>query len=202
VTAEHWDEIYATRAADEVSWFQREPTVSLRLVQAAAPERSAAIVDVGSGASVLADRLLDDGYSDLTLVDISARALATARTRLGPRAARVVFVRSDVLDWDPEREFDVWHDRAVFHFLTDEQDRAQYARRAGSAVRPGGTLIVGAFAADGPTHCSGLPVRRQEPADLAHAFAPVFTLEAAEREEHVTPAEVVQPFSWAVLRRS
>jgi trans-aconitate methyltransferase len=202
VSAEHWDEIYATRAVDQVSWFQRRPVTSLRLVEAAAPDRSAAIVDVGSGASSLVDRLLDDGHRDLTLVDVSARALDVVRMRLGDRAGRVTFVRSDVLDWAPDRGFDVWHDRAVFHFLTDDDDRARYVERATAAVRPGGLLIVATFAADGPTHCSGLPVRRHSADDLARTFAPAFTRQADEREEHVTPAEVVQPFSWIVLRRS
>jgi SAM-dependent methyltransferase len=150
---------------------------------------------------VLVDRLLDDGYRDLTLVDVSVRALDAVRSRLGDRAAPVSFVHADVLDWMPGREFDVWHDRAVFHFLTDERDRAAYVERAGAAVRPAGTLIIATFAADGPTQCSGLPVRRHAPADLAHTFGPAFVLEASEREEHVTPAAVIQPFSWAVLRR-
>jgi trans-aconitate methyltransferase len=148
------------------------------------------------------DRLLDDGYVDLTLLDVSARALEALRTRLGDRATRVRFVHSDVLDWVPERSFDVWHDRAVFHFLTDADARARYADRAAAAVRPGGSLVVATFAADGPTHCSGLPVRRHTPGELARTFAPAFTLAADEREEHVTPAGVVQPFSWVVLRRT
>ena len=199
--AEHWDEIYGTRTVDAVSWYQREPAVSLRLVPAAAPDRAAGIVDVGSGASSLVDRLLDDGYRDLTLVDVSTRALDLVRARLGDRARHVTFVAGDVLDWTPDREFAVWHDRAVFHFLTDEQDRARYVERAAAAVRPAGALIVATFAADGPPQCSGLPVHRHQPADLARAFGPAFVLEAAEREEHMTPAGVVQPFSWAVLRR-
>ena len=200
--AEHWDEIYATRPVDELSWYPREPAVSLRLVLAAAPDRAAAIVDVGSGASSLVDRLLDDGYQDLTLVDVSTRALDQVRARLGEHAGHVTFVGSDVLDWMPEREFAVWHDRAVFHFLTDEQDRATYVERAAAAVRPAGALIVATFAADGPRQCSGRPVRRHEPADLARTFGPAFVLESAEREEHLTPAGIVQPFSWAVLRRT
>jgi trans-aconitate methyltransferase len=202
MTAEHWDEIYATRAVDEVSWYQREPTASIRLVETAAPERSVAIVDVGCGTSSLVDRLLDDGYVDLTLLDVSACALDVLRTRLGDGAAGVRFVRTDVLDWVPEHSFDVWHDRAVFHFLTDDEARARYADRAASAVHPGGTLIIATFAADGPTHCSGLPVHRHTAGELARTFALAFTPSADEREEHVTPAGVVQPFTWVVLRRT
>ena len=202
MSAEHWDEVYATRGVDQVSWFEPDPATSLRLVEAAAPERSAAIVDVGAGASSLVDRLLDAGYVDVTLLDVSSRALETVRTRLGDRATGVTFVADDVLDWVPERVFDVWHDRVAFHFLIDEVDRARYVERAAATVRPGGTLIVATFAADGPTNCSGLPVHRHEAADLARTFSPAFVLEAAEREEHVTPADLVQPFTWAVLHRS
>jgi 2-polyprenyl-3-methyl-5-hydroxy-6-metoxy-1,4-benzoquinol methylase len=201
-TAEHWDEVYASRAVDEVSWFQRDPAPSIRLVEHAAPDRTAAIADVGCGTSSLVDRLLDDGYADVTLVDVSVRALETVRTRLGARASKVAFVRSDVLEWAPSRIFDVWHDRAVFHFLSDESERERYVERAAAAIRPGGALILATFAADGPAQCSGLPVRRHAPDDLARTFGPAFVLEAAEREEHVTPAGVVQPFSWVVLRRA
>jgi 2-polyprenyl-3-methyl-5-hydroxy-6-metoxy-1,4-benzoquinol methylase len=202
VTGPHWEEVYATRAADEVSWYQRDPATSVRLVEACAPARSAAIVDVGSGASFLVDRLLDDGYRDVTVVDVSARALEGVRTRLREHARSVTFVCSDVLDWSPERTYDVWHDRAAFHFLTDEVDRAHYVDVARESVRPGGALIVATFAADGPTHCSGLPVRRHSAHDLAAGFGAGFVLESSEREEHVTPAGVVQPFTWTVLRRS
>jgi 2-polyprenyl-3-methyl-5-hydroxy-6-metoxy-1,4-benzoquinol methylase len=197
----HWEQIYETRPAAELSWYQREPATSRRLVVAAASSRSATIVDVGSGVSSLVDRLLDDGHTDVTLVDLSLHALEAVRTRLGERADSVTFVCSDVLDWSADRPYDVWHDRAVFHFLTDDADRARYAERAAAAVRPGGMLIVASFAADGPTHCSGLPVRGHTADDLARSFADAFTLESAEREAHVTPAAVTQPFTWAVLRR-
>jgi SAM-dependent methyltransferase len=201
VTAEHWDEIYATRAADEVSWFQREPSMSLRLVDAFAGT-SDAIVDVGAGASFLVDRLLDTGHVDITLVDVSTRALETVRTRLGDRAGDVTFVGTDVTEWTPEREYDVWHDRAVFHFLTEKNDRSRYISRAATAVRKHGALILATFAADGPTHCSGLPVRRHDGDDLARRFAGAFVLEDTWREEHVTPSGVVQPFTWAAFRRT
>jgi len=202
VNRRHWEQIYETRPADELSWYQREPATSHRLVVAAAPDRSAAIVDVGSGLASLVDRLADDGYHDLTLVELSARALDEVRARLGERARFATFVRADVLDWSPDRAYDVWHDRAVFHFLNDDADRARYVEQAAEAVRPGGTLIVATFAADGPTHCSGLPVRRHDPDDLARTFAGAFTLESDEREEHVTPTSATQPFTWTVLRRN
>jgi SAM-dependent methyltransferase len=202
VNRRHWEQIYETRPADELSWYQREPATSHRLVVAAAPDRSAAIVDVGSGASFLVDRLLDDGYRDVTLVDVSARALEGVRSRLGEPARAVTFVCSDVLDWSPDRAYDVWHDRAAFHFLTDDADRARYVEHVADAVRPGGSLIIATFAADGPTHCSGLPVRRHSAHDLAAAFGAAFMVESSEREEHVTPAGLMQPFTWMVLRRT
>jgi len=202
VNRRHWEQIYETRPTDGLSWYQREPATSHRLVAAAAPDRSAAIVDVGSGMSALVDRLIDDGYHDLTLVELSGRALDEVRARLGERARFATFVRADVLDWSPDRAYDVWHDRAAFHFLTDDFDRVRYVAQAAEAVRPGGSLIVATFAADGPTHCSGLPVRGHDPDDLARTFAPAFTLESHEREEHVTPAAATQPFTWAVLCRN
>jgi SAM-dependent methyltransferase len=202
MTREHWEQIYETRPADELSWHQRDSATSHRLVVAAAPQRSAAIVDVGSGMSVLVDRLVDDGYRDLTLVEVSAHALDGVRTRLGERARSVTFAEYDVRDWRPDRVYDVWHDRAMFHFLTDEVDRTRYVDVARGAVRPGGALIIATFAADGPTQCSGLPVKRHSAHDLAAVLGDTFTVESSEREEHITPAGVVQPFTWMVFRRS
>ena len=195
-----WERVYETRSTDEVSWFQAEPSVSRRLVEAAVGTQGS-VVDVGAGASRLVDLLLDDGFSDLTVLDLSARALAVVRQRLGPRSTEVTWVRGDVLDWHPGRSFDVWHDRAVFHFLTDPQDRSRYVELVQRVVHPGGTVIVATFAPDGPTHCSGLPVSRSDAASLATVFGEAFVLGHAEREEHLTPSGAVQPFTWAVLHR-
>jgi len=198
--AEHWDDVYSSKGTDEVSWFQSEPERSLRHITAVADvERS--VVDVGAGASVLVDRLLDVGFHDLTVVDISAQALATVRDRLGDRADVVTFTCSNVLAWQPGRTFDVWHDRAVFHFLTRPDDRASYVALATSAVDPGGHLVLSAFALDGPTHCSGLEVARHDASSLAEEFAAGFTLLHSDREEHRTPWQAIQPFTWVVLRR-
>ena len=193
----HWDEVYASRSPDEVSWFQPWPAVSLRLLeQAVSPD--AGVLDVGAGASLLADALLDRGWSDLTLLDVSAMALAVTRERLGDAVSYVV---ADLLAWDPPRTFGAWHDRAVLHFLVDEQDRRAYADLAARAVVPGGAVVLGCFASDGPEQCSGLPTARLQVAEMAALFAPAFALEHTEREKHVTPAGAVQPFSWVVLRR-
>jgi SAM-dependent methyltransferase len=220
---EHWDSVYGTKATDEVSWYQRHLTTSLRLLTSVSSPRGA-VIDVGAGASTLADSLLDSGWSDVTALDVSSTALAVVRDRLhdhhrdhhddhlgahddhgGDRPARpeeaVSFVVADILSWQPGRTYDAWHDRAVFHFLVRPDQREHYVATASRAVRPGGVLILGTFAADGPTRCSGLPTSRYDANALATAFAPDFRLEHSEREEHVTPGGAVQPFTWAVLRR-
>ena len=196
----HWERVYETRSTDEVSWFQAEPSVSRRLVEAAVGTNGS-VVDVGAGASRLVDLLLDDGFTDLTVLDVSARALAVVRQRLGQRSTEVTWVHGDVLDWHPGRSFDVWHDRAVFHFLTDPQDRSRYVELVQRVVHPGGTVIVATFAPDGPTDCSGLPVSRSDAAGLASMFGEAFVLGHTEREEHLTPSGALQPFTWAVLHR-
>ncbi|HEY5186270.1 MAG TPA: class I SAM-dependent methyltransferase [Actinomycetes bacterium] len=199
--AGHWEQVYETRLTDEVSWYQAEPSISRRLVAGATHGADAAVVDVGAGASRLVDLLLEDGFTDLTVLDVSSRALAVLQERLGQRSGQVTWVRNDVLDWQPDRTFDVWHDRAVFHFLTDPQDRSRYVGLVRRAVAAHGIVIVATFATDGPTHCSGLPVTRYDAAGLAEAFGGEFELDHSEREEHATPSGAVQPFTWVVLRR-
>jgi 2-polyprenyl-3-methyl-5-hydroxy-6-metoxy-1,4-benzoquinol methylase len=196
----HWERIYRSRPADELSWFQTSPTTSVRLVEAAVPG-GGSVLDVGAGSSSLVDVLLSESFEDLTVLDVSGTALDAVRTRLAERGQHVHFVQADLLDWEPVRTFDVWHDRAVFHFLTGPEDRSRYVHVAAAAVRAAGTLIVATFASDGPTHCSGLPVSRYDAGELAAEFETSFDLVHSEREEHCTPAGVVQPFTWAVLRR-
>jgi trans-aconitate methyltransferase len=199
---EPWERTYATRSDTELSWYEREPATSLRLIESVASGSLAAVVDIGGGTSTLVDRLLDLGFEDLTVLDISANALEQVRTRLGDRAGRVQFVHHDVLTWEPDRHYDVLHDRAVFHFVTLADERAQYVEVVGRALRSGGAMVIATFASDGPTHCSGLPVTRYSPNDLAQTFSERFSLVAHELEDHITPTGVVQPFTWAVLRRS
>ena len=206
---EHWDTVYRTKATDEVSWYQRQPTTSQRLL-ASASSPSGAVVDVGAGASTLVDGLLDAGWSDVTVLDVSPRALALVRERLRDRSDGPLreghppasFVVADVLTWQPGRTYDAWHDRAVFHFLVQPEQREQYVATASRAVPSGGILVLGTFASDGPTQCSGLPTSRYDADALAAVFAPGFTLEHSEPEEHVTPGGAVQAFTWVVLRRS
>ncbi len=197
---QHWQQVYDSRDVSEVSWFQDEPSVSLRLVESVA-DPSCTVVDVGGGASLLVDALVVRGFTDLTVVDVSQRALDIVRARLDSHGIRVTMVESDIVEWDPSRTFDVWHDRAAFHFLTDNDSRARYVDLVARSVVPGGSLIVATFATDGPTHCSGLEVARYSAAELTAQFAAHFTLVADEREEHCTPSGALQMFTWVVLRR-
>jgi 2-polyprenyl-3-methyl-5-hydroxy-6-metoxy-1,4-benzoquinol methylase len=158
------------------------------------------VVDVGGGASLLVDRLLEQGVTDVTVVDIAAWALQVSRDRLGPAGASVRWLVRDVVTWRPERTFDVWHDRAVFHFLVDPADRAAYRRTMYAALAPTGSVVIGTFADDGPSHCSGLPVACYSPEQLAAEF-PDLRVVGTQREEHHTPTGGVQPFTWLVLSR-
>lgn len=197
VTA-HWDGVYSSRRPEQVSWYQGHPETSLRhLVEVALP--SAAVVDVG--ASTLADELLDRGFTDVTVLDVSAVALECTRARLAGRHPTVLVVIADLLAWQPERQYDAWHDRAVFHFLVQPGDRHRYVSTAMRAVRSGGYLVLGTFAKDGPTRCSELPTARYGADDLAAQFSADFKLVHAERDEHLTPAGVTQAFTWVVLIR-
>lgn len=197
----HWNEVYATKAADKVSWFQRHAEVSLRLIRAADANAESAIVDIGGGASVLVDQLLDAGFADVTVLDVSERALGISKERLGARAPSVRWIVSDVLAWTPARAYDVWHDRAVFHFLTEESERSAYRSVLAKGLRKGGALIVATFAENGPERCSGLPVRRWSAAGLRNELGPEFRLIESLLEDHRTPWGAVQPFTWARFER-
>ena len=198
---EHWTNVYRQRQATEVSWYQREATLSLSLIQRAEPDRGAPIIDVGGGSSTLVDGLLHAGYTAVTVLDLAATALAVARRRLGDRASQVGWVTCDVLD-APLRPatFRVWHDRAVFHFMTAAADRARYVSEVRRVVRPGGHVIVASFAPEGPTRCSGLDVVRYSP-DAMHAeFGAGFRLVASTREDHHTPSGATQAFVYCLCR--
>ncbi|HEX6968474.1 MAG TPA: class I SAM-dependent methyltransferase [Micromonosporaceae bacterium] len=195
---QHWDAVYGRVDTTQVSWYQREPRISLDLIRASGVGALDPIVDVGGGASALVDRLLEAGHRDVTVLDVSARALAASRRRLDERADQVTWVIADLLDWQPERRYRLWHDRAVFHFLTSPDDQARYLSVVESALRSDGYLIIGTFAADGPQTCSGLPTARYTPDDLAERF-PGFTMRLHHREEHQTPGGAIQPFTWVLL---
>ena len=193
--ADHWEAAYSTRGVDGVSWYQAVPGVSLELVAALGVPRAGAVIDVGGGASWLVDELVARGIRDVTVLDLSASALEATRRRL-PADVPVSWVEADVLVWEPERRFDLWHDRAIFHFLVAASDRERYVATMRRAVAPGGRVIVGAFAEDGPELCSGLPVCRYSGASLGAALGDAFELQETRRERHVTPRGAVQPFTW------
>jgi SAM-dependent methyltransferase len=197
-----WEAIYRFRRPDEVPWFQREAQISLALVCRAAPDAGAVILDVGGGASTLVDGLLAAGYTHVSVLDISPSALAEARRRLGGDGADVVWVEGDVLTVDlPESAIDVWHDRAVFHFLTDPVERAQYVAQLRRALKPRGHAVMATFAHDGPASCTGFPVVRFTPDGLCGELGREFRLVESAREEHVTPAGATQAFVYCLFER-
>ncbi|MDQ4503515.1 class I SAM-dependent methyltransferase [Sinomonas sp. ASV322] len=197
--AAHWNLVYDTKGEDAVSWYQSVPTKTLELFDVLGVGPDAAVIDVGGGASVVVDHLLARGFGDVSVLDLSRVAIERARARLGADAERVHWLHRDLLGWAPERRYDVWHDRAVFHFLIEDEERRAYLRTLRAGLAPGARVIVATFDADGPTHCSRLPVARYSAADLAAQFAPDFELVTSRREEHVTPAGLIQPFTWVVL---
>lgn len=200
---EHWEQVYRTRSADAVSWYQPHAQQSLRWIAAAGLDADDGIIDVGGGASTLVDDLLDEGYRALTVLDLSAAALAVTRRRLGERAASVRWIVGDVTTVAlPERAYALWHDRAVFHFLIEEDARAAYLAQLRRALRPGGHLIVATFGPDGPTRCSGLPVARYSPESLQAVLGADFQWLEHAREEHRTPAGAIQSFNYCRFIRS
>ena len=197
----HWETIYKTKQPHEVSWFQREAEISLKLIRQVAPLPTPAILDVGGGASTLVDGLLAAEYRRVTVLDLASAALDQARGRLGAAARRVTWREADILTAElSPAVFDVWHDRAVFHFLTSSADRERYVAQALRAVKPGGHVLVATFADDGPTKCSGLPVVRYTPSALHDEFGSAFRLLDSVREEHVTPSGARQAFVYCLCR--
>lgn len=198
----HWENVYATKGEGDVSWFQERPDVSLDLIKATGVDADAAVVDVGGGASRLVDALLDLGFTSVSVLDLSEKALATSKARLGARAGRVKWLVADVITWQPAESYDVWHDRAAFHFLTDAKDREAYAECVLKAVRPGGHVIIGTFAPDGPERCSGLPVMRADAKSIEAMLGDSFVLVESRRHDHTTPSGAVQHFQFSRFRRA
>lgn len=198
---QHREGVYSTKASKDVSWYQREPEMSLRMLDAAGLAPSSRVIDVGGGDSRLVDALLSRGLTEVTVLDISSAALERARARLGAAGERVGWLCQDVTDMSaPLPAVDLWHDRAVFHFLTDPADRARYVSRLEGSVVHGGGVVMATFALDGPERCSGLPVARYSPESLAAELGPPFALVESAREEHRTPGGSTQAFSGAGSR--
>jgi 2-polyprenyl-3-methyl-5-hydroxy-6-metoxy-1,4-benzoquinol methylase len=193
----HWDKVYRTKRPDQVSWYRPHLDVSLELIEEAAPNRDAQIIDVGGGESTLVDDLLARGYRNVSLLDISSTALDVAKKRLADRADTLKWLCGDVTTFGFARHrYDVWHDRAVFHFLIDPLSRAAYVRQVANAVKPGGHVIVATFGPEGPTQCSGLDVARYDPNALHDEFGPSFRLVKHLTELHRTPAGSIQQFTY------
>jgi ubiquinone/menaquinone biosynthesis C-methylase UbiE len=199
---EHWETVYTTKSVDRVSWYQPHADKSMQLIRESGVSRNAAIMDVGGGASTLVDDLLADGYGRVTVLDLSSAALAESQRRLGPSAERVQWTVADVTmaDFAPH-SVDLWHDRAVFHFLTAVEERAAYVRQVLRAVKPGGHVIVATFGSDGPLQCSGLPVMRYAPGELHAEFGEPFAMLAHDEQVHHTPFGTDQQFIYCMCRK-
>lgn len=192
---QHWEQVYANKASNAVSWFQERADGSMRLIHLTNIGKDATIIDVGGGASTLIDNLLSENYSNLTVLDLSAKALDKSKQRVGNRADSVTWLEGDVTQLLlPVHHYDLWHDRAAFHFLTDPIDRKAYVQQVMKSVRPGGHVIVSTFADDGPDKCSGLPTMRYSPNSLHAEFGDAFKLLISEKEIHHTPFGTEQKF--------
>jgi SAM-dependent methyltransferase len=202
----HWEKVYTSRDETSVNWFQDNPAPSLDLIERVSQRKDVDIkdidiIDVGGGASRLADHLLARGFRHVTVLDISQAALDLAALRLGRRASEVKWISADVTEWNPSSCFDIWHDRAAFHFLIEPQDRAAYIARLKQALRVGGHAIIATFATDGPEKCSGLPVNRYDADALGRELGETFTLVESLRHDHSTPGNTTQRFQFSVFQR-
>jgi 2-polyprenyl-3-methyl-5-hydroxy-6-metoxy-1,4-benzoquinol methylase len=197
----HWNETYTAKAETQVSWYQPSPDRSLGLIESAAPYHAASIIDVGGGASRLAGALLAEGYSDVTVLDISEVGLGRSKARLAGLADKVAWIVADITQWQSQRTWNIWHDRAVFHFLMDSGAQDAYIAALKHGTVPGSSVIMATFALAGPERCSGLPVQRYSPATLAARLGADFSLYAEAAETHSTPFGTTQEFAYATFRR-
>lgn len=196
----HWENVYSSKGEAEVSWFQETPAPSLELIALVGASRHSTVIDVGGGASRLVDCLVAEGYDDVTVLDLSAAALAKADARIGDRPIKVRWLVADATTWEPSRSYDVWHDRAAFHFLTDANDQAAYVDRLRRGLQRGGHAIIGTFAPGGPDKCSGLPVARHDAKSLGETLGAEFVLIDTRRHEHPTPWGATQHFQFSTFR--
>lgn len=198
---EHWENVFATKQETEVSWYQKQPETSLAFFKNNAIPKDAKIIDIGGGDSYLIDHLLDMGYSDLYLLDISENAIKRIKKRLGAKANKVTFIVSDILDFKSEVKFDIWHDRASFHFLTSPEDIATYIDIVTHALNDKGYLFLGTFSENGPMKCSGLEISQYSEEKFKTVFASDFDLESSFTEDHQTPFNTVQNFIFCTFQK-
>lgn len=202
MSKDHWENVYTSKNADEVSWFQPKSQTSLNIIKQHSLDSSEAIIDVGGGASTLVDELVPH-CKDITVLDCSGAALKISRERLKEQAKQITWLEANILEVDlPYHHYDIWHDRAVFHFLTDEADRQRYVDKVSNAVKPGGLVVIATFAEDGPTKCSGLPVTRYSASELHGEFGARFDLIGSEKEPHVTPWGSIQQFVYCFCTKA
>jgi trans-aconitate methyltransferase len=197
---EHWSQVYQSKEARNVSWYQRTPSMSLELIAACGIPKEAGILDVGGGASTLVDSLLERGHAPIVVLDLSEAALNQSRSRLGARADAVAWHVADVTSFTPPHRFGLWHDRAVFHFLTEAEDRRAYVRTLRQTLQPGGGVVIATFAIDGPSRCSGLDVMRHDAGSITAELGTDFRLDEVRSELHVTPWQSEQRFTYFRLR--
>jgi ubiquinone/menaquinone biosynthesis C-methylase UbiE len=197
----HWNTVYQTKDTTKVGWFQPKPQISLDLIRKAGVTLDSSIIDVGGGDSLLVDRLLDMGFKDITILDISSSALDKAKERLGASCSKIQWVVSDILQFKPDRKFSLWHDRAVFHFITDSDKQQHYRSIVEEALAPGGFLLLMTFSKSGPKTCSGLPVQQYDISDLEGFFSQGFELVGGLNYDHSTPSGVKQNYSVCLFRR-
>jgi SAM-dependent methyltransferase len=191
---EHWENVFSTKQEREVSWYQKSPKTSLDVISKLKPSKDAKIIDIGGGDSYLVDALLALGYTNITLLDISANAIDRIKNRLGDKAHQVTFIVSDILDFNPMETYDFWHDRASFHFQTDDQQISKYANIVANAVAKNGHMVIGTFSANGPKKCSGLDITQYSEAKMNAVFETHFDVVNCFVEDHVTPFDTIQNF--------
>jgi len=199
---QHWENIYQKKdTTSEVSWYQDSPDISIKLILSAATNKDGGIIDIGGGDSRLVDKLLELGFKNLSVLDISAKSLAKVKIRLGDKANLVTWIESDVLGFDTKAQFDIWHDRATFHFLTTKEDIDHYVEIAGKLIKPNGYLIIAAFSTSGPKRCSGLDITQYSEAVMKETFGRGFDHIKSFKETHITPFATKQSFQWTVFRK-
>ena len=198
----HWETIYQTKELNEVSWYQPTPETSLSYFAKLNVPISAKVIDIGGGDSFLVDHLLDLGYEDISVLDISEAAINRAKKRIGKKADRVKWIVSDVIDFTPSEKYDFWHDRAALHFLTDSNEIANYIQKAGEAMTPSGVLVIGTFSEKGPKKCSGIDIQQYSEASLAHVVLPFFQKIECLSIEHTTPFKTKQNFLFCSFRKN
>jgi len=200
-TKEHWEDVWARKKSNEVSWYQQEPKTSLELILSIQPSKDASIIDVGGGDSRLVDKLLQLGFQNITVLDVSAKALERAKERLGKRAQLIKWIECDVRNFDSDDQYDIWHDRALLHFLTSDEDLKNYVELTKRHVKTGGYLIISTFSTKGPKMCSGLDTKQYSEESMKKLFSNGFNPVKSFEEEHVTPFGKSQIFTCNVFRK-